>query len=337
MLPRVTVPFPESPKQVLFIRPGGIGDAVLLIPSIIAFSKYFPAAQIEVLAEKRNAQIFDFCTNINHVYCYDCLADWLSIVKKSYDVVVDSEQWYRLSAVFGSVFAGRTLVGFGTNERTRLLTCAIDYDVNRYEAYSFLSLLSPWKIDSHKNFHTPFLSLPKEGRERVLLLIKDFLDAPFIVLCPGGSRPEKGWGEEKFTELAERLARQGLKSVILGGPDDLSLARTIAERSGGLCLAGGTSLFESAVILEKSSIVVANDTGLLHLAVGLGRHTVSLFGPSNRLKWAPRGTGHRAVSAGCDCSPCSKFGNVPHCKRGVQCMHDISVTQVIAAVESLGC
>ena len=55
----------------LIIRPGGIGDAVLLIPSINALKEKYPHIKITVLAEKRNASAFNLCSYVNEVFYYD--------------------------------------------------------------------------------------------------------------------------------------------------------------------------------------------------------------------------------------------------------------------------
>jgi len=60
----------DSVKTVLLIRPGGIGDAVLLIPAIQSLQKTYPHCQIDILAEKRNSQIFSLGQGIRRIYRY---------------------------------------------------------------------------------------------------------------------------------------------------------------------------------------------------------------------------------------------------------------------------
>lgn len=326
---------PDALCQVLFIRPGGIGDATLLIPTIKAFTQHFPDCTLDVLAEKRNVRVFDFCQGIANIYCYDCPSDWLKIWRKHYDVVIDTEQWYRLSTLFGRLFGGRCVIGFGTNERRRLLSRAINYEANCYEARNFLSLLAPWEIELPEKIDAPFLNLAEEGRGCINELLAEIPTSRFVTLCPGGSRPEKFWSIARFAELASKLHNVGLYCVVLGGPDDLTGASRVAEAGQGLCLAGRTSLFESALVLKQSRLVVANDTGLLHLAVGLARPTVSLFGPSNACKWAPCGELDRVISLNLPCSPCSHFGAMPECPSGWRCLSGIDVDTVFSEVMAL--
>ena len=149
------------PRSVLFIRPGGIGDAVLLIPAIQILQKTYPHCQIDILAEKRNAQIFSLCRDIRRVYRYDNFSDFISVFKTRYDVVIDTEQWHRLSAIIARLIRSQHKIGFATNERTRMFTTAVPYSHDTYEASSFFNLLQPQKnIVLTAYLITPFLDIP---------------------------------------------------------------------------------------------------------------------------------------------------------------------------------
>jgi len=79
--------------------PAGIGDAVLLIPAIEAVRMKFPDARIDILCEKRNADIFILTKMVNKVYLYDRGLELFKCLRNNYDVVIDTEQWHRLSAI----------------------------------------------------------------------------------------------------------------------------------------------------------------------------------------------------------------------------------------------
>jgi ADP-heptose:LPS heptosyltransferase len=108
---------PRRITSVLLIRPGGIGDAVLLIPAIILLKRAFPRAAIDILAEKRNSGVFALCPDVSAVYHYETPAEIFKTIRKSYDVVIDSEQWHRLSAVAARMTRAPMSIGFATNER----------------------------------------------------------------------------------------------------------------------------------------------------------------------------------------------------------------------------
>ena len=132
---------PRSPSfpvyRLLLIRPGGIGDAILLIPMILCLRQTYPDARIEVLAERRNFSAFALCPDIDQIFCYDKLRDLAAVIRRRYDVVIDSEQWHRLSAIVARIIRSLMKIGFGTNERKRMFTHAVGYSHDTYERDKF--------------------------------------------------------------------------------------------------------------------------------------------------------------------------------------------------------
>jgi ADP-heptose:LPS heptosyltransferase len=127
----------------------------------------------------------------------------------------------------------------------------------------------------------------------------------------------------------------GIRTVVVGGKEDRQQGEVIAGGGLGLNLAGQTSLAETAAVIQKSSLLLSGDSGVLHLAVGLGTATVSLFGPGRAKKWAPQGDRHIVINRGLACSPCTTFGTTPPCPIDARCMRDITVDEVVNAVSML--
>jgi len=80
---------------------------------------------------------------------------------------------------------------------------------------------------------------------------------------------------------------------------------------------------------------VSGDTGLMHLAYGVGTPTVSLFGAGIQEKWAPPGVNHLTINKHVPCSPCTKFGYTPSCPYGVRCLGEVTVEEVRESVLDL--
>jgi len=116
---------------------------------------------------------------------------------------------------------------------------------------------------------------------------------PFALFVPGGSahRLEKRWPVERFTELASFLRGKGLDIVIIGGPQESALARTIQKAGGGVRdLTGRTDFAQIAVLGARAALAVGNDTGPLHLIAAAGAPTIALFSSaSDPVLTAPRG------------------------------------------------
>lgn len=145
----------------------------------------------------------------------------------------------------------------------------------------------------------------------------------------------KSWPVERYKALAVELAAQGWKVVWLGDQAD-------RERLGrpplGLNLAGELSVPQTAAVLSTCSLVVANDTLVLHLAGALGRPTIGLFGPTDPAHYQPRGELGRSIWLGPElvpCSPCHRNGFYPPCRREHLCMTGLDVASVLAVVREL--
>lgn len=324
-----------KPKRILIIRPGGIGDAVLLLPSIKALRDKFPDSHIDILCEKRNAGVFGLSKDIDRTYLYDKGAELLRCLRNQYDAVVDTEQWHRLSAVIAYLTGAGVRIGFNTNERGKLFTHKLSYSHDDYEAYSFFHLMEPL-IGNVSDFPVtgPFIDIPAAARSDLLPPIKP--GRTLVAIFPGATVKERRWGGEKFGKVAKSLQDKGYDIVVLGSRADSEDARIIerlAPRSSNLT--GKTSLGDVAGILKRSVLLITADSGLMHIALGAGTPTVSLFGSGREKKWAPRGKRHIALNKHLACSPCTTFGYTPRCKRNIECLSSLAADEVTDAIDRI--
>ncbi|MFZ4856295.1 MAG: glycosyltransferase family 9 protein [Desulfuromonadaceae bacterium] len=327
---------PSTVTSLLLIRPGGIGDAVLLAPAIDSLKTTFPSAHVTILAEKRNVGIFSLIPGVDKLLCYDNPREFFKALCGRYEVVIDTEQWHRLSAVVARFVSAPVKIGFDTNERRRMFTHTVPYSHDDYEAIGFSHLLKPLAIGAEMvERKIPFLSVPYAASGKVAVLLESIQEQPFVTLFPGASIQERRWGALHFRQVAEIISILGFKVVVVGGNEDRQQGEVIVGDGLGLNLAGSTTLGETAAVINKSTMLLSGDSGLLHLAVGLGVPTVSLFGPGRSKKWAPQGENHIVIHTGLPCSPCTTFGYTPVCPIDAQCMRDITVDEVINAVTKL--
>lgn len=329
------VPIRKHPAcfdRFLFIRPGGIGDAVLLLPAIDILRNKFPEATIDVLCEKRNHEIFLLKKAINKIYLYDRGLELFLCLRNKYDTVIDTEQWHRLSAVVAYFTGAGIRIGFDTNERARLFTHRITYSHDDYEVESFLRLIEPitGSLEDFK-MDKPFIDIPCDLPNHLLPL--SLIDSERLIsISPGASVKERKWGGERFGEVAAALSAEGFRIVILGSntdKDDARLINNIAKNC--IDLTGKTNLINAASILKKSRLLIAADSGLMHIAFAVGTPTISLFGSGIENKWAPKGKRHIIINKHLPCSPCTRFGYTPKCNKNAACLSSISADVVIDA------
>lgn len=322
--------------KILVIRPGGIGDAVLLYPALAELRKHYGDHTIDVLAEKRNSGIFSGCPYINNLLLYDRrpLDTICGVIRGGYDIVIDTEQWHRTTSALSYLTRAPERVGFDTNERAELYSSRVSYSQEDYEAVSFLNLVSALTGEEYRFDETAaFLPQTPGLNDEISAAVSGFRTGKIAVIgiFTGATVRERRWGVDKFAQLAGEFSKENIGVVLLGGVqeirDDDAFAR-LHENGFILNLIGETSLQETASVISGLDLFISGDTGLMHIAYGVGTPTVSLFGAGIQKKWAPRGDNHIAINRNEPCSPCTRFGYTPGCPYGVRCLEGIGVDEV---------
>jgi ADP-heptose:LPS heptosyltransferase len=290
----------------------------------------YPQSVIDILAESRNSVVFLMNPVINRILRYDKPSELFAAIRGNYDIVIDTEQWHRLSAVVARLTRAPILIGYATNERKRLFTHTIRYSHDDYEANSFINLLAPLSDGVLSlDLDRPFLTIPVESIHKIRFLLKTFEHKKMVVLFPGGSILERQWGSDRFCQIAKALSERGFGVVVVGGRDDRRAGEEITKGlPDAIDSCGQLTLVETAALLKEAALLITGDSGILHIGFGLGIKTLSLFGPGIERKWAPRGSRHLAINKNLACSPCTKFGYTPKCKIDAECMKQITVDEV---------
>ncbi len=165
------------------------------------------------------------------------------------------------------------------------------------------------------------------------------LDPDRVVLVhPGARFPSRRWPVERFAELADRLALHGWQVAITGCPEEVDLAASMrrAMRMPAADLSGATSLGELGAAIEECRLLVCNDTGVSHVAVGVGTRSVVVASGSEIRRWRPLDRSlHPMLAVDLPCRPCSEvvcpYAEHP-CARGIDvdpvfelAMHQLAV------------
>jgi len=158
------------------------------------------------------------------------------------------------------------------------------------------------------------------------------LARPLVVFAPGAEfGGAKRWPPEHFAQLAQHiLARDPQAQVaLLGSPKDGptcdELLAAAGRPAGLVSLAGKTSLSDAVALIARAAAVVSNDSGLLHVASGLNRPVIAIYGPTDPGHAPPFSDMAASISLRLECSPCRQR----ECPLGHQnCMHGISAAQV---------
>ncbi len=124
-----------------------------------------------------------------------------------------------------------------------------------------------------------------------------------VALHPGSGGVVKTWPTERFVLLARSLSRIGLPVEVILGPVEVERGFGNAFRDTGVEIVVPPTVVKLAERLRQARLLVANDSGVSHLAAAVGCPLVVLFGPSDPAVWAPRGPRVQVVtSGGGDCA-----------------------------------
>ena len=131
-------------------------------------------------------------------------------------------------------------------------------------------------------------------------------DRPVLALSPAAAAPFKEWPAARFAKLAAQLTAdgammEGATVALFGGPGDEAVTGALAQGLPGvqvIDLAGRLDLVEAAACLERATLFIGNDSGLMHIAAATGVSTLGLFGPTDERIYGPWGANAGSVRAG---------------------------------------
>ncbi len=157
---------------------------------------------------------------------------------------------------------------------------------------------------------------------------------PLAVLAPGAAHFTKQWPMDRWIALAERLRARGYGIAVVGGPDDRAVAEPLAPYAASAV--GDFGLQESGALLARARVAISGDTGVMHMATGVGTPVVALFGPTvEQFGFFPYSTKAIVLQRDLACRPCTTMGG-PRCPMGHhRCLKDLTSDDVARAVERL--
>jgi len=340
-------------RRILLFHTAFIGDIILMLPLAQALRARFPAAAITAVAVPQSAPVLRNHPAIDRVITYDkkgsergvrgmlTLARHLRALR--FDMAFVPHRSLRSALVVWLARIPRR-IGFSTSSGRVLFTDVVLYGKILHEIERNLSLLRPLGTDD-AGFRLPELHPRAEDRKVVDGLLQSYhLRWPsfntdnMVAIAPGSVWLTKRWPAEAYTALVQALVAGGWGVVLIGGPEDQGLCRSITEAAGTpgtiLNTAGAFTLLQSAELLRRCSVLVSNDSAPMHLGVAMQTPVVAVYGATiPGFGFAPRGKRDRVVeSEGLACRPCGIHGG-NSCPIGtLECLRLISHGRVLQAI-----
>jgi len=305
--------------NVALVKLSSIGDVVHALPVAAALKRHAPGTRITWVAEAREATVVRGHPDVDAVVVADtrgwrrtrpgvpAMREALAVARTlraaAFDVAIDLQGLLKSGFLTALTRAPRR-IGFApgvarerasavfTNARVRPPAHA------RHVVEQYLALLAPLGIaDAGVEFRLPV-------DPAAAAVADDFLAGAgikpadrLVVLNPGAGRTDKQWPRAHFEALARGLASEAeARVVVLWGPGEAHDAHAIAAAAGATP-APPTTLAELAALARRARLMIAGDTGPLHIAAALGTPCLALFGPTSAARNGPYGRGHRALSA----------------------------------------
>jgi ADP-heptose:LPS heptosyltransferase len=278
-------------KKILLIRLKSIGDILFTLPAVHVVRENFPDAKLHFLVSQEHAPLLRGFADIDEIIPLD------RAVFRSKNFPAIGANLFRLLRRLRERNFSRAIdfQGYGETEFFAWWSGASErwgnvYDLARGWTYTQTSLRDPkthpaeWnlallqksglKISSIRNeFVLPADALA-EARN-FFVANKLSVEKPTLFLQPFTSNSQKNWPLKKNLKLARHFHSRGTQIIFGGGPNDRAALES--ARAAGFVIAAGAPLLVSAGLMKLSRVVVGADTGLLHLAVALGRRVVMLM------------------------------------------------------------
>jgi heptosyltransferase-2 len=152
----------------------------------------------------------------------------------------------------------------------------------------------------------PRLEVDPANRARLLRGLGLEASPGLVLVAPGAEFGRaKRWPAEHYAAVARHALAAGRPVWLLGSPKDAEITGLIAGAApGAVDLAGRTRLLDVVDLLSLASVVVCNDSGLMHVAGALGVRVIALFGSTSPAFTPPLGRDAEVLRLGLACSPC---------------------------------
>lgn len=322
-----------------------MGDVLLATPFIRQLRRRFPASRIDFLVEDKFAEILRFNPHVSSVIEYQKSSSSISngtFSTSKYDVVIDLQKNLRSRKIRANLSENILSI-----DKSRLKKFAlVQFKWNLYHEIQPIAekyRATARSIGVEDDGDGLELWLPEEASQKIYPPTKRNVSAlkNKIAIAPGAHHATKRWLPERFAETAFVLSQKFQTEIILlGGKEDRELCSILQKNiPAGVKVwdfSGATSISETARHLDKCSLLISNDTGIMHIAAARRVPVVAVFGSTVRaFGFEPFRVPHVVVDKDLACRPCTHIGRAKCPKKHFNCMKLIQSDDVAQAAEKL--
>lgn len=355
-------------KKILIINPFGIGDVIFSTPLIEVIKNKYTDCFIGYICNKRAYEVLKSDPRIGKIFIYEkddyravlfnsrieCLKmvwKFLNTIRREkFDIVIDLSLGYQYSLLLG-LMGIKKRFGFNYRDRGRSLTKKIKIDgfSEKHVIEYYCDILKFLEIDPAEFALMPKVYATKQDIEWADNFIKghgltekDLLIGviPGCGASWGANAKHRRWDRDNFAAVCDVLSdRFGAKIVLLGDSNEAEICEDVQDKlkHKAIMACGKTNIRNFLGLINKCRLIITNDGGPLHMAVGMGIDTVSIFGPVDEKVYGPYPLTDRHIvisKKDIACRPCYKKFKHKICDNRI-CLKSILPEEVIEAASGL--
>jgi heptosyltransferase I len=292
--------------RVGIVMMSAVGDAVHVLPVLNALKQHAPQSRVTWVLQPGPASLVRGHQHVDDIIIFDRAQGWRAftgvrqqLADRQFDLVLDFQVYFK-AGIVTSFTRAPVKLGFD-RERARDLnwlftTHRIPPHAPQHVQDQYLEFLTALGIPND-DVRWDLGPRPNERQWQREFFAR--LDRPAAAIVVATSKPQKDWLPERWAEVADILSHDfGLEPVLVGGRSERELAaeRAIMDRARHKPVSAlGSGLRNLVGILDGSALVLAPDTGPLHIAVALDRPVVSLMGYTNPKRTGPYSRFHDLI------------------------------------------
>jgi heptosyltransferase-2 len=333
-------------KRILIVKLAAIGDVLRTTPLLAGLKRTYPQSHITWIVDPIALPLLKNNPHIDRLLPFEFSA-LLPLEAETFDLILGLEKEPRGAALTSKIKAPEKK-GFGLDEKGNV------YPLNRASEYAFfLGLSDDLKFYRNQKTYPELIFEIAEieyRREEYSLFLapEDEVFAEGFAKRAGLKKGEtiigvntgagsvfanKAWTVEGHVKLIKELEKRAKTRVLLlGGPQEKDRNRQILRRTSKKVIDGGcdNTLGQFAALINLCDLVVSGDTTALHLAIGLKKKIVAVFGPTCAQEIELYGRGKMVVTS-LSCAPCYRRS----CSISPNCMEAISAEEVLEKIRIL--
>jgi lipopolysaccharide heptosyltransferase II len=333
-------------RRICLIKPSALGDVVQTLPLLPVLRQRFPRARISWVVSAPLASLLEGHPSLDEIIPFHrkgAASTGLELLcelrQREFDLVFDLQGLLR-TGVMTAATGAPVRVGLESAREGAGLAC------------NCVLPESGRRVPAHRRYWRVAEALglgDREPRTEIALADEDQawaaealagLGRPVLAIHAGARWITKRWPVEKFAAVAAKAARRfGGAAVLVGSPDEQATSaqpeqvlRRLAPAASLRNLTGRSTLKQLAAVLQRADLLLANDSGPMHLAAGLGRPVVGIFTCTSPVRSGPPGLQHELPATGLACGGSYRKRCPYRGRKHLACMDELATERVWQAV-----